>query len=404
MLSQLRSLNINVRVRLLTSFLSRFFGNMVYPFMSIYLTLYFSDQTAGTMLLIITSAAIVMGFLSGYLADIFGKKKIIIWAQLCQTSALAVMALFNSPIFIIPSVTFMMMLLQNTAIALLNPAAEAMIIDDSTPKNRSFIYAIDYWAMNLSIMFGSMIGGLFFNEYRFELFTLLSLSSLVVLYIMARYLTDDAPSLTGKNNVKQLLLMYGKVLQNRQFVIYCVAQLLVMSLDAQVINYVSVRLAKSFQAVFLGHEITGIQMAGLIRTENTLIVVLMTLVVPSLTKMLGEKRSFLLGLVMYIPAFFFIISSNNFYTLVSAVFVASIGEVFIIPLGKTMLAELSTQELRGTYMALNGFIYRGTALLGALGVMLASTFSPYHLACFWVGLASLGFGCYLYLLPKIKLN
>lgn len=111
-----------------------FFGNMVYPFMSIYLTLYFSDQTAGTMLLIITSAAIVMGFLSGYLADIFGKKKIIIWAQLCQTSALAVMALFNSPIFIIPSVTFMMMLLQNTAIALLNPAAEAMIIDDSTPK------------------------------------------------------------------------------------------------------------------------------------------------------------------------------------------------------------------------------------------------------------------------------
>lgn len=52
------------------------------------------------------------GILSGYLADIFGKKKIIIWAQLCQTSALAVMALFNSPIFIIPSVTFMMMLLQ----------------------------------------------------------------------------------------------------------------------------------------------------------------------------------------------------------------------------------------------------------------------------------------------------
>lgn len=186
--------------------------------------------------------------------------------------------------------------------------------------------------------------------------------------------------------------------------IYCVAQLLVMSLDAQVINYVSVRLAKSFQAVVLGHEITGIQMAGLIRTENTLIVVLMTLIVPCLTKRLGEKHLLLLGLVMYIPAFFFIISSNNFYTLVSAVFVASIGEVFIIPLSKTMLAELSTQELRGTYMALNGFIYRGTALLGALGVMLASTFSPYHLACFWVGLASLGFGCYLYLLPKIKLN
>lgn len=164
MLSQLRSLNVNVRVRLLTSFLARFFGNMVYPFMSIYLTLYFSDQTAGMMLLIITSAAIVMGFLSGYLADMIGKKKIIIWAQLCQTSALAVMALFNSPLFIIPSVTFMMMLLQNTTIALLNPAAEAMIIDDSTPKNRSFIYAIDYWAMNLSIMFGSMIGGLFFND------------------------------------------------------------------------------------------------------------------------------------------------------------------------------------------------------------------------------------------------
>ena len=130
----------------------------------------------------------------------------------------------------------------------------------------------------------------------------------------------------------------------------------------------------------------------------------MTLVVPALTKMLGEKRLLILGLMLYIPAFFFIIGSNNFYTLVSAVFIASIGEVFIIPLSKTMLAELSTQDLRGTYMALNGFIYRGTALLGALGVMLASTFSPYQLACFWGGLASIGFGCYLYLLPKIKLN
>lgn len=404
MVSQLRGLNVNVRVRLLTSFLSRFFGNMVYPFMSIYLTLYFSDQTAGTMLLAITVAAIVMGVFSGYLADVFGKKKIIVWAQLCQTSALAIMALFNSPLFVIPSVTFMMMLLQNTATSLLNPAAEAMIIDDSTPENRSFIYAVDYWAMNLSIMFGSMIGGMFFKEYRFELFTLLALSSLVVLYIMVRYLTEDKPVVVVENNPKQLFSMYGKVLQNKAFVVYCLAHMLVMSLDAQVINYVSVRLAKSFNAVVWGHEFTGIQMAAWVRTENTLIVILMTLIVPTLTKLVGERRMLVLGLALYIPAFFFILSSNVFYTLILAVFVASIGEVFIIPLSKTLLAELSTQELRGTYMSLHGFVYRGTALLGALGVMLAAILSPLQQACLWVGLASVGFGCYVYLLPKIKLN
>ena len=64
--------------------------------------------------------------------------------------------------------------------------------------------------MNLSIMFGSMIGGMFLMNIALNYLRCYPYHPLWYFYIMARYLTDDAPSLTGKNNVKQLLLMYGK--------------------------------------------------------------------------------------------------------------------------------------------------------------------------------------------------
>lgn len=404
MLKQFKNLTINVQIRLLTSFFSRFFGNMVYPFMAIYLTTYYSESTSGLFLLIITSLALVIGLFSGYLADRFGKKTIMVLAQLFQTLALIVMACLNSPLLIIPSVTFMMMLLQNIAVAVLNPAAEAMIIDDSTPKDRTFIYSIDYWAMNLSIMFGSMIGGVFFKKYRFWLFMLLALSSSVVLYIMVRYLKKDSIKKSVKDELSNIFLMYKEVLKNYYFICYCLAQLLIFSLDAQVINYVSVRLTKDFFAKIWGLELNGIQMSGLIRTENTIVVVLFTLIVPNLTKKFGEKKLLCFGLVIYIISFFEIISSNDFLVLVISVFTASIGEVYIIPLSKIILAELSTKKLRGTYMAINGFIYRGTALAGSVGLIMAPYLTAVEVAFFWTGLATVGAISYLVLLKYLKLT
>lgn len=55
---------------------------------------------------------------------------------------------------------------------LINPAGEAMLIDVSTPENRSFMYSVSYWANNLSIMIGIMVG-VVFVDYLFPLLVVL---------------------------------------------------------------------------------------------------------------------------------------------------------------------------------------------------------------------------------------
>lgn len=51
----------------------------------------------------------------------------------------------------------------NIASGLISPASEAMLIDVSTEKTRAFMYAINYWANNLALMVGMLIGGWLFE-------------------------------------------------------------------------------------------------------------------------------------------------------------------------------------------------------------------------------------------------
>ena len=72
----------------------------------------------------------------------------------------------------------------------MNPATEAMLIDVSTPENRKVMYSINYWAINLSIAIGAIFGGLLFENYRLQLFIVLTLVAIITLYVMAVYMEE----------------------------------------------------------------------------------------------------------------------------------------------------------------------------------------------------------------------
>lgn len=98
------------------------------------------------------------GMYGGHLADIIGRKKLMVTGELLKVFAFLGMVLCNSPMFHSPWITFVMLLIIGVAQGLINPAGEAMLIDVSTPENRSFMYSVSYWANNLSIMIGIMVG------------------------------------------------------------------------------------------------------------------------------------------------------------------------------------------------------------------------------------------------------
>ncbi|MCM3081484.1 MFS transporter [Brevibacillus invocatus] len=144
-------LHPNIRIRIVTSFLTRVVGTMIFPFMAIYFSDKLGQALAGFLLFMSIIAQILTSFYGGYIADRWGRKKVLVYGQLIQCGAFSIMALANSPLLDSAWLTFAMMLVQSASNGLINPAADAMLIDVSTKENRTFMYSISYWASNLSI-------------------------------------------------------------------------------------------------------------------------------------------------------------------------------------------------------------------------------------------------------------
>lgn len=202
-----RELHPNIRARILIQFLSKVIGSMIFPFMAIYFSREINSSVAGFLLMINVLVQFLAGMYGGHLADIIGRKKLMVTGELLKVFAFLGMVLCNSPMFHSPWITFVMLLIIGVAQGLINPAGEAMLIDVSTPENRSFMYSVSYWANNLSIMIGIMVGGLVFCR--------LSVSSIscsfyhVICYGMAYYKLNFRDIAAKRNAAQRVIWTNG---------------------------------------------------------------------------------------------------------------------------------------------------------------------------------------------------
>ncbi|MFJ7922243.1 MFS transporter [Lysinibacillus fusiformis] len=115
------------------------------------------------------------------------------------------MALSNSSLFNSAWITFAMLLLMSIAQGVILPASEAMLIDVSEPETRAYMYSLNYWGSNLSMMLGIVLGGWFFKQYMFNL-----LIFLVILSIITATLTTKMISETLLINTRSMKYMNSK--------------------------------------------------------------------------------------------------------------------------------------------------------------------------------------------------
>lgn len=395
-------LHPNIRIRIITSFLTRVVGTMIFPFMAIYFSDKLGQALAGFLLFATICAQILTSFYGGYIADRWGRKKVLVYGQLIQCGAFTILTLANSPFLDSAWLTFVMMLLQSASNGLINPAADAMLIDVSTKENRTFMYSISYWASNLSIAIGSVFGGLYFATHRFELLLALTLVGFVTLIITRFFMqesyqpTRQTSPPSGSRLLVDLVKSYKKVLQDRLFLLYSLGGLFIFALEFQTSNYIAVRLSQEFQTQTLhvfdwfALEITGIKVFSLIQLENTLLVVCLSLLV---TKLIGNTRpatAMYIGAMLYISGYAVTTYSNSLWVIVLAMFLATIGELMHIPTRQTYLAEIVRDDARSSYMAVNGLVLQGAKLSGAIGISLGAFLPSYAMALLFAGVGVAG--------------
>jgi DHA1 family multidrug resistance protein B-like MFS transporter len=391
-----RSLHRNLKIRMIDSFLSMILGNMLFPFMTIYFAQQFGEKVAGMLLMLNILIGVLANFYGGYLADRYGRKNIMVIGESTRLVAFLLMMAANSPWLTSPSLTFVMFALTGMCWGLSGPAMEAMMVDVSTPENRKLVYSVQYWSVNFSLMIGGVVGGFFFQSYRFELFVAICFAQLVSLALLVFFIEEThgghtAPAREG-GAVRQMIGNYKTVFQDRRFMLYVLASLLMMSVEFMNNSYTGVRLAQEFgEQSVLSFSLTGVQMFGLLGSENSLFVVVLTAFVSVWIKKRREQPMLILGVLLYTVGYAVQAWSNAPLTLFLFMGIAVFGELIWVPIKQSMMADLAPSENRSAYMAVNGLVFRGASVLGSLAVTVGAFLPSWTMALLFLlaGLASL---------------
>ncbi|WP_171630713.1 MDR family MFS transporter [Paenibacillus plantarum] len=387
-----RDFHRNVKLRIGLSFLSGTANNMVLPFMSIYFSGKLGDTLAGLVVILGIMAGVVAGIIGGYYSDRFGRKKLMLAAEIGWMLCFALMAAVNSPWFESAGITFLLMIIVSIFWGIHGPANEAMLLDVTAPEERKFMYAIMYWMNNLSFAIAGMAGAFLFKSYLFELFIALSVIGLITGIITYVYIQDDykAPisrnSSTTKKRSPSIWTNYRMVLQDKTFLIFTIASLLLVSVEFHLGNYVAVRLGKEMvDTPFLpwvtdAWRIDGFKMLGFIRTENTVLVVVLSVFMGILMRRFSDRRVLFIGYACYIAGYSYLAYSNQPGLLLLSMLIATVGELMYVPIKQAYLGNLAPDHARSSYMALYGMVYRGATFLGGLGVILGGMLSSWLMA------------------------
>lgn len=393
-----RDFHPNVKLRIIMNFLTGALGNMVVPFMSVYFAKTLGATAAGLVAILNIVVGLACATLGGYYADRSGRKRMMLVSEAATAAAYLVMAAANSPWCQSPVVTLVMTVIVSASWGLHKPAMEAMLIDVTEPHARQAMYRISYWTNNLSIAVVGMIGAFLFADYLFELFLAVGFMTIVSFAVTWVYITEawkrphngPAEPKSGK-----LWANYRQVLLDKVFMVYVGAFLLLYSVEINLVNYIGIRLEKEMPLTpwlpWTDWQIDGMQMLGVLRTENTLLIVLLSIVIGALIKQRSDSRIMYAGLVLNIAGYSFLAYSNQPALLVLLMFAATVGELIYVPLSQTLLVNIVPDHARSSYMAINGMAFRGGMILGGINIILGGVLPGWGMAViiFMTGMAGL---------------
>ncbi|ENQ3105072.1 MFS transporter [Bacillus cereus] len=394
------SMHRNIKIRIITSFLTRTVGTMIFPFMAIYFSIKLGAALAGFLLLLNVIASLIVGLYGGYIADTLGRKKVMIIGQVIQVISIACMGVANSEYIDSPWLTFVFLLINSIGSGLMNPATEAMLIDVSTPENRKMMYSINYWAINLSIAIGAIFGGLLFEKYRFQLFMLLTSIALLTLYLITVYMEEVyvvQKKAEKKNVLTDMVNNYRVVMKDKAFIILCLGSICALSLEFQINNYIGVRLQKEFETITFSFwngsnfDLTGIRMLSWISTENTVLIVLFSALMVKIMNHFDDRKVLYVGLFIYTIGFTIFGASNSLWILLLAGLFQTIGEMMYVPISQSIRADMAKDDARSSYMAITSMVFQIAKMVGTLGIMIGSVIASLGMSILYciIGISSI---------------
>lgn len=407
-----RDFHPNIKLRIIFGFFSEIIGSMIFPFMAIYFAVHFGAKITGILLIVNIIVGSIVGIYGGYLSDILGRKKLMVTAEVLRAVSLIVMTFANSPWFESPILTFLMFLVGSICWGIEGPATDAMLIDVSRPEERKLMYSIMYWSANLSIALGGAVGAFLFEDFLFHLFIGMTVMSLILVVVVTFFIQEsffpkqaaEQKKKVGKFHViTDIIQSYKTVATDKIFILFVIAGLFIQSLEFQLTNYIAIRLHEQMpsQDVF-EWAIDGLKMTGILRTENTVLVVLFAALTTKLIYRYKDKHIYLTSIILFTIGYTAISYFNNIWILTIAMVIATLGELMRVPIQQSYLAAIPPDDKRSSYMAVNAFTYQGSMILASLSVTLGAYLSKEMMSIFLLITGVIGFLIINKIIPSLE--
>ncbi|STO11954.1 Multidrug resistance protein MdtH [[Flavobacterium] thermophilum] len=383
---RIRDWDHNLKVRLYGEALMNTTFWMFFPFMAIYFADSFGKETASMLLIVSQLFSVVANLMGGYCADVFGRKRMMVLSAYGQGAAFFVFALASSPWWSSPLVGFLCFTFAGICVAFYWPASQAMVADIVPEKDRSYVFAVFYTSVNISVVIGPTVGGLFYADHLFWLLLLAACSCLTMAAVLARRLRETAlHSAGGRRTVpwlrfwREQIGQYAVIVRDRTFFLFIIAGVLVaqtfMQLDLLLPVYMKETLHK--ETLWAGWTVDGANAFGLLIAENGLLVALCTVMVTRQMARFSERWAFIGSAVLYGITMWLFSQTSSFFGFAAVMVLFTLAELMTAGLQQSFVSRLAPEDMRGQYFA-------AASLRFTIGRMVA----PLSLAAAeWIGYA-----------------
>lgn len=381
------ALHRNVRVRIGLAFVHKLIDAMILTFIAIYLAARVGIATTGALILLFAAFAVFGMLLGGHLSEKWGRRPVLIVGDVIGTTFLVLMTVAYFADWGPLAVYFSYAIVKfGTNMAL--PANDSTIIDVTPPEDRKYVYTVNYWVINLALGGGALLGGFLYGSH-FGAVILggaigMGFALLVTVLLVAETKTGSTTTAAPAKlrGWAQFAEGYKVVLADSTFRRLIIIATLVLTLEGQLSTAIGIRLSNDFgiQHVFPFGDVGGVQMLGVLKAVNTVLVVLLALQVNTLLRRLPDRTRIYVGIPLYVGGFAVLAVTNTAWVLLAAVVVLTIGELMNTPVQQALLAELAPEQGRPHYMAAYYLHIRFGQVVNSLLISLSAVLSTHGMA------------------------
>ncbi|MCP4536444.1 MAG: MFS transporter [Chloroflexi bacterium] len=341
-----------------TVFIDSLGGALLFPFFALYVTQKFGVgmTEVGVLFAILSGARIVGSFLSGALTDKIGRRSLMIYGLIFSASSSLLMAFIEDLGIFYIAVVFVGLLS-----SLGGPAQQAMIADILPEKQRADGYGLIHVSDNMAHTIGPMIGGLLAGISYLLLFWVDAILSVITALIIYFSLPESKPQKSDKQteeSMGKILSGYWRVAQNGVFMAFFGIAILMKLVYRQMGTTLSIFLCDVHSVPPQGY--------GWLLSLNAAMVVLFQFMITRKTSKHKPMKVMAIGTFLYAIGFamYGFVSTMLFFFVAMAII--TIGEMFISPIGQSIVARFSPEDMRGRYMAFYSFSWTISSLFGPL--------------------------------------